>query len=205
MIVNEKQYQISFDKLKIEHIPEVAQLHTMGIKEGFFGSLGNKVVCRLYRAIIESDQAFGFVAIKDGKVSGFIICVESIRGTYKHANKKDLCKLAWAMLPKMFRWYNIKSIIAALICPSKTRKNLPPAEILTIVVDKHIRRMGVGRRLIEQSYDEFRNRGIKWIKVITAEDQQADEFYKTVGFKLIEHSQKRGVLLNIYAMKISND
>jgi ribosomal protein S18 acetylase RimI-like enzyme len=78
-------------------------------------------------------------------------------------------------------------------------------EILSIVVDKRVRRMGVGRRLIELSYDEFRRRGVKWIKVITAEDQHADEFYKTVGFKLVGHSQKRGVLLNIYVMEVSGD
>lgn len=203
--MNEKQDQIKFDKLKTEHIPEVAQLHIMGIKEGFFGSLGNKFVCCLYQAIIESDQAFGFVAIKDGEVLGFVSCVESLSSVYKHIIKKDFCKLAWAMLPKMLRWYNIKNTIATLLYPSKTRKNLPSAEILTIVVDKHVRKMGVGRRLIEQSYDEFCKRGIKWIKVITGEDQQADEFYKTVGFKLIDHSQRRGVLLNIYAMKLSND
>jgi GNAT superfamily N-acetyltransferase len=202
--MNDKQDQIKFDKLKTEHLPEVAQLHLMGIKEGFFGSLGDEFVSCLYRAIIESDQAFGFVAIKDGQVLGFISCVESLGGVYKHIIKKDFCKLAWAMLPKMFRWNNIKNTIAALFYPSKTRKNLPSAEILTIVVDERVRRMGVGRRLIERSYDEFRRRGVKWIKVITGEDQQADEFYKTVGFKLIGHSQKRGVLLNIYVMGVSD-
>ena len=102
--MNEKQDQIKFDKLKTEHIPEVAQLHIMGIKEGFFGSLGNKFVCCLYQAIIESDQAFGFVAIKDGEVLGFVSCVESLSSLYKHIIKKDFCNLAWAMLPKMLRW-----------------------------------------------------------------------------------------------------
>lgn len=203
--MSEKQYQIKFDKLKSEHLPDVARLHIMGIKEGFFGSLGDKFVSCLYRAIIESAQAFGFVAIKDGEVLGFISCVESVGGVYKHIIKKNFCKLAWVMLPKMFRWYNIKNTIAAFLYPSKTGKNLPSAEILSIVVDKSVRRMGVGRKLIELSYDEFRSRGVKQIKVITAEDQYADEFYKAVEFKLAGHSQKRGVLLNIYVMKVSDD
>jgi ribosomal protein S18 acetylase RimI-like enzyme len=203
--MNEKQDQVKFDKLRTEHIPKVAELHIMGIKEGFFGSLGNEFVCCLYQAIIESDQAFGFVAIKDGEVLGFISCAENLRGVYKHIIKKNFCKLAWAMLPKMFRWYNIKNTIAAFLYPSKTGKELPSAEILSIVVDSRLRRMGVGRRLIELSHDEFRRRAVKWVKVITAEDQHADEFYKTVGFKLTAHSQKRGVLLSIYVMKVSDD
>lgn len=177
----------------------------MGIKEGFFGSLGDGFVTCLYKAIIESDQAFGFVAIKDGQVLGFVSCAENLWNVYKHIIKKDLCKLARAVLPKMFRWYNIKNTIAALLYPSKTEKKLPSAEILTIVVDKHMRRMSVGRRLIELSYDEFRRRGVKRIKVVTGEDQQADEFYKTVGFKLVGHSQRRGVLLNIYVMEVFDD
>ena len=203
--MHQKQDEIKFDKLRTEHIPEVAQLHIMGIKEGFFGSLGNKVVCCLYRAIIESDRAFGFVAIKDGQVLGFVSCVENLRDVYKHIIKKDFCKLAWAMLPKMLRWYNIKNTIVTLLYPSKTTEDSPSAEILSIVVDKQVRRMGVGKKLMERSYDEFCRRGIKWIKVITAEDQQADEFYKAVGFKLVDRSQRRGVLLNIYVMKVSND
>lgn len=203
--MNEKQDQIKFDKLKTEYIPKVAELHIMGIKEGFFGSLGNEFVCCLYQAVIESDQAFGFVAIKDGEVLGFISCVENLGGVYKHIIRKNFRKLAWAMLPKMFRWYNIKNTIAALLYPSKIGKELPSAEILSIVVDKRLRRMGVGKKLIELSYDEFRRRGVKQVKVITAEDQYADEFYKTVGFKLAAHSQKRGVLLNIYVMTVSDN
>jgi len=203
--MNEKQDQIKFGTLKTEHIPDVAQLHIMGIKEGFFGSLGNKFVCCLYRAIIESDQAFGFVAIKEGKVLGFVSCVESIKRVYKHIIRKNFFKFTWMLLPKMFRWQNIKNTVATLLYPSKIKKVLPSAEILTIVVNKQVRGIGVGRRLIEQSCDEFRKRGIKWIKVIAGEDQQADEFYKTVGFELADQSQRRGVLLNIYVMKVSND
>jgi len=202
--MNDKQDQIKSDRLKTEHLPEVAQLHIIGIKDGFVGSLGNKFICRLYQAMIESDQAFGFVAIKDGRVLGFVTCAESVWGVYKHIIKKNFCKLAWAILPKMFRWYNIKNTIAALLHPSKTGKNLPPAEFLSLVVDKSFRRMGVGKKLIELGRDEFRRRGIKQITLTPAEDQHADEFYNALGCKLVGHSQKRGVLINIYIMEVSD-
>jgi len=202
--VDVKQDQIKYEELRAEHLPEVAQLHIVGIEEGFFGSLGDEFVILLYRAIIESDEAFGFVAVKDDKVLGFISCAENLGGIYKHVIKKNFFKLAWAMLPKMFRWYNIKNTIAALLYPSKTGENLPLAEILSIVVDKSARSMGIGKKLMELSCDEFHRRGAKQIKVITAEDQQADGFYKTLGFRLVGHSQKRGVLLNIYVMGVSD-
>lgn len=203
--MNEKQDQIRFDTLKTEHIPDVAELHITGIKGGFWASLGDKCVCCLYQAIIESEQAFGFVAIRDGKVLGFVSCIEDARGAYKRAIKKNFLKLTWALLPKMLRWQNLKNALTTFLYPPKIRNDLPSAEVLCIVVNKQVRETGVGRRLIEQSYNEFRKRGIKWIKVITGEDQQADEFYKKMGFGLADQFQRRGVLLNVYVMKISSN
>jgi ribosomal protein S18 acetylase RimI-like enzyme len=188
--------------LNQDHVADVAKLHVKKLYKGFLSSLGEKVGQYIYQAIAESDNAFGFVAVDKNKIIGFICCAENRGEFYKYALKKHFLGLSWAMLPKMLRLSNIKIAVGKLFHSSRKENDLPSAEILAIAIDEKSRGMGVGRKLIEHSREEFRRRGIGQIKVITAETQQAQGFYETLGFELVKQYKQRGIQFNVYIDKV---
>ena len=168
-----------------EHVAEVARLHTTGIGEGFLSSLGEKFLCCLYGAVVESEMSFGFVAVDQGNVLGFISCAESTGALYKAILKRYLHRLLWACLPAMLKPRNIKHALETLFYPMRTEADLPTAELLSIVVAKEARGLGLGRRLVEACSDEFRRRGIVSFKAMVFEKFLSNSFYQRVGFKSV--------------------
>lgn len=188
--------------MKSEHLSEVAQLHIEGIKEGFMHSLGHKFVRLVYQAIVESDKAFGFVAVRDGKVSGFISCAENTGAVSKEVLRRNLFKLLWAYLPKMLRLKNIKNSIETLLYPVRLGNDLPSAELLAMVVAHQARGLGLGRKLVEASCNEFRKRGVWVFKTMVDELFTSNDFYKHIGFKAVGKYCHHGDMHNIYVLEV---
>lgn len=176
----------------------VAALHIEGITAGFISSLGKELVEFLYEGIVASSQAFGFVAVEDGRVIGFITCVESVASIYKYILRNHFFKLVLAILPKLLRLSNVKDVIETLFYPSGAGKDLNCAEIVAIVVDGRWRGKGVGRSLIQKAVDETGRRGMEKIKVMVGEPLSANEFYKHLGFELVGQYRQHGHLANYY-------
>jgi len=193
--------------MKHAHICGVAKLHCQGLDRAIVTSLGEITVRCFYQALVESDSAFGFVAIRGEKIVGFISCAENINAFYKYALKRYFFRFVWAVFTNMLSPHNIRDALEKLFHLSDATERLPAAEILAVVVEEQARHMGVGKKLIEQGCDEFRKRGTKQIKVIAGELKQADGFYTELGFELTaqyEH-RRRGLLSKVYIMKISDD
>lgn len=188
--------------MKSEHVSQVAQLHIQNIKEGFISSLGHKFVCCLYQAIVESYRAFGFVAVRDGKVLGFITCAENTDAVSKLVLRRNLFKLLWAYLPKMLRLKNIKNSLESLLCPAHRGNDLPSADLLAIVVAQEARGLGLGKRLVEASCSEFRKRGVETFKTMVDELFSANDFYKHIGFKHVGKYRHHGDMHNTYVLEI---
>lgn len=188
-----------------EHISGIAYLHIHGIFEGFISSLGEKFVSSLYRGIIESEQAFGFVAVQDGQVLGFICCAESVGKVYKQVLKKHFFQLGVAFLPKIFCWRFWKNALETLCYPAKAQghDDLPSAEVLSIVVDDKAQGLGVGRLLMEAAFEEFKKRNIPEIKVMVGDGLRANEFYKKMGFASARQMLQHGKPMNAYVRKLN--
>lgn len=180
----------------------VARLHICGISEGFISSLGERFVRYLYQGISESDDAFGFVAVRDEKVLGFIACAESVGAVYRQVLKKHFLALVFSILPKLLHWRIIKNAAETLLYPVKAHDNLPRAEILSIVVGEEARGTGVGKMLMAAALEEFRRRGIAEVKVMVGEWLPANEFYKKVGFTLRGQYRHHGYMLNAYVKTV---
>jgi GNAT superfamily N-acetyltransferase len=192
-------------QLNNEYVAQVARLHIHGISEGFISSLGEKFVSSLYRGIIESEQAFGFVAVRDGQILGFICCAESVGKVYKQVLKKHFFQLGVAFLPKIFCWRFWKNALETLCYPAKAQghDDLPSAEVLSIVVDDKAQGLGVGRLLIEAAFEEFKKRNISEIKVMVGDGLRANEFYEKMGFTLARQMLQHGKPMNAYIRKLS--
>jgi ribosomal protein S18 acetylase RimI-like enzyme len=101
----------------------------------------------VYEGVATSSTGFSFVAVKDGEVIGFISCAESMGSIYKYILKEHFFKLVFMILPKMFRFCNIKNAIETLLYPSRSGNGLSSVEILAIVVNEGARNKGIGQIL----------------------------------------------------------
>ena len=195
--------QLDILPLETEHADAIAELHIRGIAGGFISSLGPGFVRCLYRGIAQSDRAFGFVAIVDGDVAGYISCAESVGAVYKYILRKHFFRLSLAVLPKLLRFRTLKHALETLLYPSRAKNDLPAAEVLAIVVDDSVRGRGVGRALMQRSCDEFHRRGVEKVKVMVGKGLPANAYYEKLGFELTGHYEHHGAVLNCYVRATS--
>ena len=87
--------------------------------------------------------------------------------------------------------------------PSRTSKEYPPAEMLSIVVAAGARRRGVGHKLMEAALKEFSRKGIDAVKVaVGADNEPANQYYLKEGFQKAGVYDSHGVLTNIYVRRL---
>jgi len=77
-------------ELSIKDANAVAALHISGISTGFISSLGQDFVAALYEAIAESEYSFGFVAVENDKVLGFVAFTTDLNSLYKSIMVKKM-------------------------------------------------------------------------------------------------------------------
>ncbi len=201
----EEQSNIRFCTLKAEHAKKIARLHSLGVPEGFISSLGEEFIGYIYEGVASSGTGFGFVAVKDGEVIGFICCAESVSSIYKYILKKHFFRLVFVILPKMFRFCNVRNAIETLLYPSRAGSSLPSVEILAIVVEEKARNRGIGQILVERAINESVKRGVGKMKVMVGEPLAANLFYAHLGFQLVGRYRHHGHLANAYVKVLGKD
>jgi ribosomal protein S18 acetylase RimI-like enzyme len=140
---------------------EIASLHIAGISSGFISSLGQEFVTALYEAIAEDENSFGFVAIEEDKVIGFVAFSKNLSQLYKYIIFKKSFRFLCILLMKIISIKSIKKICANLFYPKKMKQiGLPEAELLSIAVAKAGRGKGIAKQLINAGFDECIKRGI---------------------------------------------
>jgi len=191
-------------KLRPEHAHQVAELHISGISTGFISSLGVDFVTALYEAIARSESGIGFVTEQNEKVIGFIAFTTNLNRLYKSIILKKGVRFAFLLTSKLCSFKRIKKVFETLFYPSRIKKkNLPSAELLSIVVAPQCRGKGLAGQLVETGFQECRKRNIDRIKVLVGADSiVANKLYLKCGFKLVERIDNHGILSNIYVAKI---
>lgn len=190
--------------LKKEHAKEIASLHIQNISRGFISSLGLEFVTILYQTIAEDKGSFGFVAVQESKILGFVAVSTNLSNLYKQMIFKKGIKISFLLIRKMISWHLIKKIWENLCYPMKTRKmNLPSTEILSIAVVPEAQGRGIARRLIEAALGECRRCGITAVKVlVSSENHAANKLYQSCGFQKFCQYVSHGVISNIYLIPL---
>ena len=181
----------------------VANLHISGIPAGFISSLGVGFVTAIYEAVAEDKSSFGFVAVEDDKVLGFVAFSTNLSKLYKHIVFKKGLKFGFILAKKMLSTQNIKKIWSNIFYPKKMKQmNLPDAELLSIVVSPEGQGKGIAKQLIEKGFIECAERGIDRVKVLVAADNKsANKLYLKCGFELVVQLDNHGIMSNIYVAK----
>lgn len=190
--------------LSKSHSIQIGQLHISGIPTGFISSLGLGFVTALYEAIAKDKNSFGFVAVEDDRILGFVAFSTNLSKLYKYVIFKKGFRFGFILARKMLSIETIKKVWANLFYPKKMKQmNLPDAELLSIVVATDGQGKGIGTKLIEAGLKECCKRNIDKVKVLVAADNEpANRLYKKCGFGLVQQIKSHGTLSNIYVIEI---
>jgi ribosomal protein S18 acetylase RimI-like enzyme len=201
--MNETQSQVEFKDLQVIHAGQVAALHIQCISTGFISSMGIDFVTSLYDAIVKSKSSLGVVAVKNGKVIGFVAFTTNLNKLYKSIIRRKGLKFALLLAGNMLSFRRIKKIFETLSYPTRIKKmNLPSAELLSMAVAPEERRKGLAGQLIEKGLRHYRKTGVDKVKVLIGADNKAgNKLYLKSGFELIGQIVNHGVLSNIYVVK----
>lgn len=179
----------------------VARLHRDRITFGFLSSLGSRFLRVLYRGILASGYASCWVAVSNGEVVGFVAATTDVPKLYKAVLKKNRWQLASALLPSLASLRAWRYALETLRYPSRREQiELPPAEILSIVVGDKCAGGGIGKQLIEWAVKHLWRQGVADVKVAVAANLPANGFYKAMGWKLASTMENHGHLMNLYVM-----
>ena len=191
--------------LQKQHASQVAGLHISGISTGFISSLGINFVTALYEAIAEDENSFGFVALENDEVLGFVVFTTNLSKLYKYVALKKGLKFAFILARKMTSWKVLKKIWSNIFYPGKMKNlDLPDAELLSIVIAPQGRGRGLATQLVERGFEECASRGIGKVKVLVdAANEPANKLYLKCGFKLAGQIDSHGVVSNIYVAEIN--
>ena len=184
---------------------QIAKLHIDGIPTGFISSLGINFVTALYEAIAEDENSFGFVAVEDDKVLGFVAFSTNLSKLYKYVALKKGLKFTFILARKMTSLKIFRKVWDNIFYPNKMKKmELPDAELLSIIIAEEGRGKGIARQLIDKSFEECRKRRIDKIKVlVSAENIPANNLYKKCGFEFHSEVDSHSIKSNVYVAKIN--
>jgi ribosomal protein S18 acetylase RimI-like enzyme len=189
--------------LKSSQASQAAALHISGISTGFISSLGHDFVAALYEAIAEDRSSFGFVALENERVLGFVAFSTNLSGLYRHVILKKGFRFLLLLGRKMFSARTARKICANVFYPHRMKRmRLPDAELLSIAVAPDGRGKGIAKSLIEAGFGECRRRNIAEVKVlVAAANEPANNLYQRMGFQLVGQIDNHGVLSNIYVAR----
>ena len=168
---------------------QVANIHRREITEGFLSSLGDKFLAELYRLIAGSQSALLCAAVdRDRNVHGFICASVNTRQVYSDVILKNGHKILPKLLPRVLTISRIRKVLETVLYPrsKKNQQKLPASEILNFCVRSDRQGMGIGQDLFAFLVSNFRERGVKELKIVTGGSQlQAARFYEQQGAKLL--------------------
>ena len=171
----------------------VAILHSDGIRGGFLSKLPLSFLSSLYQAIAHDKHSVVFTAnCSDFGCCGFVVGTRSTKGLYKRVLLSKWPVFALHVVPSLIKPSILTKVVETLCYPFCKKKNsslrtssveMPDAELLSIVVTASMRRQGIGRMLVNQLDEWFRNNNCSKYSVITvANDENSNAFYRAVGF-----------------------
>ncbi|MFA5293114.1 MAG: GNAT family N-acetyltransferase [Phycisphaerae bacterium] len=178
-----------------------------GIPTGFISSLGKRFIAELYEAIAEDKNSFGFVAVEDDKVLGFVAFSTNLSQLYKYVILKKGFKFFFILVKKLMSVQTVKKIWANLFYPGKMKEmDLPDAELLSIAVAPDGRGMGIAKQLVDAGFEECRKHGIDKVKVLVAADNEAaNKLYKKCSFELNMKIDSHGIRSNVYVRDLTKE
>jgi len=192
----------------------VAELHALGITEGFLSSLGTSFLTSLYQGIAKAEGSGVLIAHKDGEVLGFAAFTKDVKNCYRQVLKKNWPSLFLGLLPSIFKLTIYKKIVETMLYPfqhrnrsedcSQQSENTFRPELLSIAVASNTRGMGIGKLLVNALEKEMIQMDLAGYFVVThGTDERSNKFYQDRGFNLVREFISHGKPMNEYFKELS--
>ena len=151
----------------------------------FLTALGEDVLTVVYRSLPETAGCFGFAALRNAEVVGYISATNGIGGLFVRMATRRIHELA----PPLLRRYAqrpglaLRSLQTALYPLFVHDDGVPAVELLSIMVEPDARSQGIGALLMAAFLQTCRNQGRRAVTV-TVDDANAgaQRFYARHGF-----------------------
>jgi ribosomal protein S18 acetylase RimI-like enzyme len=175
--------------MDIGHVDGAANLHAAAFPDFFLTALGTRFLRRLYRAIVEADDGFGYV-IRDevtGMVVGLAAGTAGPESSYARLFRTRVWSFGWAALPALLAR---PRLLPMLLRRLRAVGHPPPggrlAYLASIAVSPDVREGGLGRVLLDGWSAEARRRLASGLYLTTdAEGNEAAlAFYERCGLHL---------------------
>ncbi len=172
-----------------DHLDQVLAIHLARFPDDFITSLGRGWLRRVfYPAYLDLPGGFGFVAVQDDTVVGYVVGSEDSRDFYQRMLRGRRWYLLWSLFRQAARRPRIVRRAAAVSRTVRTEPEPPvPADLSYVAVKPGSERQGVGAALVVALADRLRARGHEgcWVKG-WAETPPTDGFYQAAGFKPVQ-------------------
>jgi len=187
----------------LHDVPVLAELHKTWINKGFMSSLGLSFLNLLYRSMSRSRHAFCLVAVDEQGIAGFVSGTTSVKKFYFEFLIHNCFRAAAILGKHLITPSTLAKITETLLYPRKER-DIPQAELLSIVVNKRSRGKGISSRLFEHLTNEFERRGAGEFKVVVGDNLVAAcKFYeKENGYRLNDIEIHRGEKSRVYMWRL---
>lgn len=177
---------------KSEEARDIAVIHKSEIGGGFLSSLPVSFLANLYQAIIESGGGFCVAAEENGKIVGFIAGTADVKGLYRYFFRNYFFSSTFILAKKVFGLKFIRRVLENIFYPVK-EKDLPPAELLTMAVEKDFRGRGIALEMFARFKEEMKQKNVSIFKVLVGEElKPAISFYEKSGFSFLKSASLHG-------------
>lgn len=166
-------------------VPQIVRLHRQELTEGFLSSLGDRALSLMFEFAAESPAAVLLASVDDGgRVTGFLLGSSRTSGFYGEFLKRKSIRAAWHVAPKLLLAPSrIRRLAETLLYPARKEvSELPPAELMDLVIGREFQGRGIGRALFMRFSTILAERGIRDFRVTTGETLGgAHRFYERMG------------------------
>lgn len=179
-------------EMKQEYINEVVFIHKSVLSDTFNAKIGLKYLKSLYSIVIEQENdTCAFVYLnKDNKVVGFITaCLDIHKLENRIKMKIGFINLLRVVRQMIYHKEIIKDLFERIKFSYYLKKKYkdPYATILTIGIKKGGQRKGIGKKLVRQITEFFKESSLSCYNVDTKiTNQNAIKFYKNNNFIKID-------------------
>lgn len=186
---------VSIKRPKLDDLISVSMIHTTLFKQTLTTRLGLDFVKKIYRTVYGDNNCKIFVAYEDERPLGFITATENFKETNENISKNISFRYKIALIPKfIFNPFLVVSFLVSAILHNQIKRYLGQNAIyvMTIGVDIHSQKKGIGKKLMAKLISEYGSMKKRVVVDTEANNKKAVAFYKSIGFKI-----EREILGNI--------
>lgn len=179
----------------------ITKIHMGALAGDFLPSLGIGFLTVFYEGIIGKSGVYGFTAVENGKIQGFVVGTNDSSKFFSLALSSNFLKLSLFLLFQLIKKPSlIKNVLETFLYPN--RDTGPKAELVVIAVRKSYQGKGLGRTLVDALEGAFKKDGIKRYKLTVHVDKDAVGFYEHLGYSRLSSFRLYGKMWYVYEKNI---